>query len=52
MELQIGEWKGKETFKVINLDDFDFVLGLSFFDHIDALVVPTTNTICILDLKQ
>ncbi|MBA0754081.1 hypothetical protein Gogos_021084 [Gossypium gossypioides] len=28
VELQIDEWKGKEEFKVIQLDDYDYVFGL------------------------
>ncbi|MBA0753333.1 hypothetical protein Gogos_019986 [Gossypium gossypioides] len=36
IELQIGEQKGKEEFEVIQLDDYDFVLGLNFLDRIQA----------------
>ncbi|KAL4313347.1 hypothetical protein GQ457_01G025080 [Hibiscus cannabinus] len=52
IELQIGEWKDKETFKVTHLDDYNFVLGLSFLTRIDALIVPTTDAMCILDPKH
>ncbi|MBA0755061.1 hypothetical protein Gogos_022243 [Gossypium gossypioides] len=36
VELQIGEWKSKEEFEVIQLDDYDFVLGLNFLNRIQA----------------
>lgn len=52
VELQIGEWKAKEDFKVIHLDDFDFVLGLNFLDRVQALIIPCADVICILDPKQ
>lgn len=49
VELQLGDWKGKETLEVISLDDYDFVIGLDFLDRINALLVPFANCICILD---
>ncbi|KAE8705397.1 cytochrome P450 78A7-like [Hibiscus syriacus] len=52
IELTVGGWSGKETIKVIPLDDFDFVLGLSFLDRINAFPVPFTDCLCILDPKQ
>ncbi|KAH1082109.1 hypothetical protein J1N35_021870 [Gossypium stocksii] len=52
IELQIGQWKGKKGFEVIHLDDYDFVLGLNFLDKINALLVPFTSCICILDVRQ
>ncbi|KAE8660305.1 Detected protein of unknown function [Hibiscus syriacus] len=36
IELTVGGWSGTEAIKVIPLDDFDFVLGLSFLDRINA----------------
>ncbi|MBA0842299.1 hypothetical protein Goarm_002133, partial [Gossypium armourianum] len=36
VELQIDEWKGNEEFKVIQLDDYDYVLGLNFLDKIQV----------------
>ncbi|KAK8586267.1 hypothetical protein V6N13_082080 [Hibiscus sabdariffa] len=37
MELRVGDWTSKETFEVIHLDDYDFVLGLSFLYRVNAL---------------
>ncbi|KAE8657632.1 hypothetical protein F3Y22_tig00116984pilonHSYRG00043 [Hibiscus syriacus] len=52
IELTVGGWFGRETIKVIPLDDFDFVLGLSFLDRINAFPVPFADCLCILDQKQ
>ncbi|KAE8720538.1 hypothetical protein F3Y22_tig00019093pilonHSYRG00019 [Hibiscus syriacus] len=52
IELTIGGWSGKEAIKVIPLDDFDFVLGLSFLDRINAFPVPFADCLCIMDPKQ
>ncbi|KAH1031547.1 hypothetical protein J1N35_043721, partial [Gossypium stocksii] len=49
---QIDKWKDKEDFEVIHLDDYDFVLGLNFFDRINALLVPFVDCICILDTHK
>ncbi|XP_039038705.1 uncharacterized protein LOC120176331 [Hibiscus syriacus] len=52
IELTVGGWSGTEAIKVIPLDDFDFVLGLSFLDRINAFPVPFADCLCILDPKQ
>ncbi|KAE8674455.1 cytochrome P450 78A7-like [Hibiscus syriacus] len=52
IELTIRGWSGKEAIKVIPLDDFDFVLGLSFLDRINAFPVPFADCLCILDPKK
>ena len=51
MDLQLGDWKGKETIEVIPLDDYDCVFGLNFLDWINALLVPFVDCICILDAR-
>lgn len=38
MELQLGQWVGKETIKVIPLDDYDLVLGIDFLDRNKAVL--------------
>ncbi|MFQ6636425.1 hypothetical protein Gotur_014159 [Gossypium turneri] len=48
VELQIGEWKGKEDFEVIQLDDYYFVLGLNFLDRIQAVLYPWVDQIHII----
>ncbi|KAL1074424.1 hypothetical protein V6Z11_D11G288400 [Gossypium hirsutum] len=48
VELHIGEWKGKEDFEVIELDDYDYVLGLNFFDRIQTVLYPWADQIHII----
>ncbi|MBA0599988.1 hypothetical protein Gorai_006187 [Gossypium raimondii] len=52
VKLQFSQWKGKEDFEVIHLDDYKFVLGLNFFNKINALLVSFVDCICILDTRQ
>ncbi|KAH1032115.1 hypothetical protein J1N35_044289 [Gossypium stocksii] len=49
VELHISQWKGKEDFEVIHLDDYNFVIGLKFHDKINTLLVPFSNCMCIMD---
>ncbi|MBA0753962.1 hypothetical protein Gogos_021889 [Gossypium gossypioides] len=48
VELQIGEWKAKEDFEVIQLDDYDYVLGLNFLDRIQVVLYPRADVIHII----
>ncbi|KAJ8627131.1 hypothetical protein MRB53_020438 [Persea americana] len=49
VEIQLGQWTGKEAIEVIPLDDYELVIGLDFLDRINALLVPFANCLCILD---
>ncbi|KAH1038557.1 hypothetical protein J1N35_040300 [Gossypium stocksii] len=48
VELQISEWKGKEDFEVIKLDDYDYVLGLNFLNRIQTVLFPWADQIYIV----
>ncbi|MBA0754908.1 hypothetical protein Gogos_019856, partial [Gossypium gossypioides] len=48
VELQISEWKGKEDFEVIQLDDYDYVLNLNFLDRIQTILYPWADQIHII----
>ncbi|MFQ6651663.1 hypothetical protein Gotur_023897 [Gossypium turneri] len=48
VELQIDEWKGKEDFEVIQLDDYNYVLGLNFLDRIQTVLYPWADQIHII----
>ncbi|MBA0755341.1 hypothetical protein Gogos_005493 [Gossypium gossypioides] len=48
MELQIGEWKGNEDIEVIQLDDYDYVLGLNFLERIQTVLYPWADQIHIV----
>ncbi|KAE8689123.1 hypothetical protein F3Y22_tig00110943pilonHSYRG00133 [Hibiscus syriacus] len=52
IELTVGGWFGKKAIKVIPLDGFDFILGLTFLDRINAFPLPFVDCLCILDPKQ
>ncbi|KAJ8635855.1 hypothetical protein MRB53_010122 [Persea americana] len=43
VEIQLGQWTGKEAVYVIPLDDYELVVGLEFLDRINALLVPIAN---------
>ncbi|KAK5774709.1 hypothetical protein PVK06_042565 [Gossypium arboreum] len=48
VELQIDEWKGNEDFEVIQLDDYDYVLGLNILDRIQTVLFSWANEIHIV----
>ncbi|KAE8718446.1 cytochrome P450 78A7-like [Hibiscus syriacus] len=52
IKLSIGGWIGKESIKVIPLDDFDFVIGISFLDRINAFPLPFVDCLVICDPKH
>ncbi|XP_040967114.1 uncharacterized protein [Gossypium hirsutum] len=52
VDLQLGNWSGKVSIKVIPLDDYDFVVGLSFLDQVKALIAPSSNYMVISDAKH
>ncbi|PPS00208.1 hypothetical protein GOBAR_AA20454 [Gossypium barbadense] len=49
MELQLGKWTSKATIKVISLDDYDFVVGLSLLEWINVGIFPSRNYMVIYD---
>ncbi|GMI83616.1 hypothetical protein HRI_002030900 [Hibiscus trionum] len=52
VEIQLGSWKGREDIKVIPLDGYDLVIGLSFLDKINALLLPFADVFVVLDRAQ
>lgn len=52
MNIPLGLWHGKEIIEVISFDDCDFIIGMDFLDRIDAMIVSSTNCICIIDTKS
>ncbi|XP_040932038.1 uncharacterized protein [Gossypium hirsutum] len=52
VDLQLGDWSGKVSIKVIPLDDYDFMVGLSFLDQLKALIAPSSNYMVISDAKH
>ncbi|KAK5785550.1 hypothetical protein PVK06_040146 [Gossypium arboreum] len=52
VELKLGEWTGKATIKVIPLDDYNFVVGLSLLDRLNVDIHPSENYMTISDANQ
>jgi len=51
VDVSIGEWHGQENLTVVPMDDFDVVLGSEFLDKVKAVLIPYTNTMCIIEGK-
>jgi len=51
VDVQIGGWKGKLSFEVIPLDDYDLILGMQFFHSVRFIIDMRTKCIMILDPK-
>lgn len=51
VEVHIGQWRSKETLKVIPLDKCDHVISFGFLNRIGALFVMFDSYICILDTQ-
>ncbi|PPS00122.1 hypothetical protein GOBAR_AA20547 [Gossypium barbadense] len=49
VNLQFGDWTGKASIKVIALDDYDFIVGLSFLDQVNATICLSNNFMVISD---
>lgn len=45
----IGTWSSKLDYSIVAMDDFDMVLGIDFFDQTNAIPMPATRTLIILD---
>ncbi|XP_016752558.1 uncharacterized protein [Gossypium hirsutum] len=52
VDLQLDKWSGKVSIKVIPLDDYDFMVGLSFLDQVNTLIAPSSNYMVISDVKH
>jgi len=51
VKFNLRPWTSKEDIEVISLNDYDFVLGLGFFNRINAGVTPFADCTCILDKR-
>ena len=52
MAIQTGDWKGTIDFLSVPLDDFDFILGIDFFQRAKVALLPYLNGLLIMDEKQ
>ncbi|MBA0754266.1 hypothetical protein Gogos_020782 [Gossypium gossypioides] len=51
VELQISEWKGNKDFEVIQLDDYDYVLGLNFLGRIQIVLFHGPMKFILLPIR-
>ena len=52
VKFKVGEWTGKVNFLVMELDDFDVILGDEFLLAAKATLLPFLGVLLILDEKQ
>ena len=51
VKFKVGEWTGKLNFLVMELDDFDVILGDEFLVAAKAALLPFIGILLILDEK-
>ena len=51
VKFKVGEWIGKVNFLVMELDDFDVILGDEFLVATKAVLLPFIGVLLILDEK-
>lgn len=49
VRIEIGCWSGTVDLTVIPMDDFQLVLGMDFFDEVQAFPIPFSRSLCIVD---
>ena len=49
VHITLGTWSGKLDFSIVPIDDFKMVIGMEFFDQVHDFLLPTTNSLSILD---
>ena len=52
VKFRVGEWTGKVNFLVMELDDFDVILGDEFLVATKVALLPFIGVLLILDEKQ
>ena len=49
MKVSMGQWTGHLDFFIVAMDDYPVVLGMEFMDKTKAMLVPSSNTLCIFE---
>jgi hypothetical protein len=49
VRIEIGSWSGTVDLTVVPMDDFQLVLGMDFFDEVQAFPIPFSRSLCIVD---
>ncbi|EOY20356.1 Uncharacterized protein TCM_045948 [Theobroma cacao] len=51
IDVQLGKWHGTKDIEVIQMDDYEVLMGLNFLERIQALLVPHNDCMCIVGSK-
>ena len=49
VDVTLGEWIGKVDFTVVQIDDYEAILGIEFMKGFDAMIVPHMKKLYIYD---
>eukprot|EP00253_Pinus_taeda_P015379 PITA_15379 len=52
VDTRLGEWTGKVDFTIVQIDDYEAILGMEFLEQFDAMIVPHLKKMYIYDGKE
>eukprot|EP00253_Pinus_taeda_P036149 PITA_36149 len=52
VDVTLGEWTGKVDFTVVQIDNYEAVLGVEFVKEFDAMIVPHTRKLYIYEGQE
>jgi len=52
VDTTLGEWTGKVDFTIVQIDDYEAVLGMDFMKQFDAMIVPHLKKLYIYDGRE
>jgi len=52
VDMTLGEWTGKIDFTIVQIDDYDAVLGMEFMKQFDAMIVPHLRKLYMYDGRE
>eukprot|EP00253_Pinus_taeda_P026166 PITA_26166 len=52
VDTALGEWTGKVDFTIVQIDDYESVLGMEFLKQFDAMIVPHLKKLYIYDGRE
>jgi len=52
VDTTLGEWTGNVDFTIVQIDDYEVVLGMEFMKQFDAMIVPHLRKLYIYDGRE
>ena len=52
VDVTIGEWTGRVDFTIVQIDDYEAILGMEFMKQFEAMVVPHFKKLYIYDRQK